>query len=244
MKALETLESLGIPTTILSVCIKDLNEDEVAEIASKFILKDFIKGIAIQNMTFTGRNGSRFMPREHITIDEVERLLESRGLFSQEDFFSPGSCHPLCYSAAYYLVHGSRAIPLNRLLDGELMLEGSEGRYFLDPDADYSRALQDGINRLWSEGEDEETIGLVRRIAKELYPDDRVLNSEERRSIAEKYLKLIYIHSHMDADNFDIERVGMCGDLVPDESGSMIPACSYNMLYRQRDPRFWTESGA
>jgi uncharacterized radical SAM superfamily Fe-S cluster-containing enzyme len=45
----------------------------------------------------------------------------------------------------------------------------------------------------------------------------------------------------MDEDNFDIARVGLCGDLVPNDQGGMIPACSYNLMYRQKDTRFWVE---
>ena len=55
-------------------------------------------------------------------------------------------------------------------------------------------------------------------------------------------IRMVYIHLPIsDEDTFDIARVSHCGDLVPDESGRMIPACSYNLLYRQQDPRFWEE---
>ena len=54
-------------------------------------------------------------------------------------------------------------------------------------------------------------------------------------------VKTVTIHAHMDEDNFDLARVALCGDLVPDETGAMVPACSYNLLYRRKDPRFWTE---
>jgi uncharacterized radical SAM superfamily Fe-S cluster-containing enzyme len=53
-------------------------------------------------------------------------------------------------------------------------------------------------------------------------------------------VKPVTIHAHMDSENFDVARVSLCGDLVPHENGAMIPACSYNLLYRQKDPRFWT----
>jgi uncharacterized radical SAM superfamily Fe-S cluster-containing enzyme len=49
----------------------------------------------------------------------------------------------------------------------------------------------------------------------------------------------VYIHAHMDEDAFDLGRASHCGDIVPDESGAMIPACTYNLLYREHDERFW-----
>jgi len=57
----------------------------------------------------------------------------------------------------------------------------------------------------------------------------------------ESKTKMLYIHPHMDENSFDLGRVNLCGDLVPDESGDMIPACSYNLFYRQKDEGFWVE---
>ena len=109
---LQRLETLNIPTTILPVCIKGVNEVEVAEIVHAYLRKPFVCSITVQNMTFTGRNGSRFEPREHITMDEIETLLSSKPGIKEEDFFSLSSYHPLCYSAAYYIVHnGPSALP-------------------------------------------------------------------------------------------------------------------------------------
>jgi hypothetical protein len=68
-----------------------------------------------------------------------------------------------------------------------------------------------------------------------------VLPASERKALLERWIKMLLIHPHMDSDNFDIDRVSSCGDLVPDEDGRMIPACAYNLLYRQKDSRFWRE---
>jgi uncharacterized radical SAM superfamily Fe-S cluster-containing enzyme len=245
--ALQVLEELDIPTTILSVCIKNVNEADVEEIVHMMIRKPFVRSITIQNMTFTGQNGSQFengpanQPRQHITIDEIERLLAARGEILQDDFFPLGSYHPLCYSVAYYIVYEERLLSLSRLIDKSLLTEASRGSYLLDPDRRLSTRFLEGINRLWAEGEDEAFIRVLRRFFDELYPRDRHLSPRQRHLIAEKLIKPIYIHPHMDADNFDIDRVSRCGDVVPDESGRMIPACAYNLVHRQRDPRFWVE---
>ncbi|WLE95995.1 MAG: radical SAM protein [Candidatus Electrothrix communis] len=242
-KALEVLEQLEIPTTLLLVCIKGVNEEEVAEITAKYIKKDFVKSITIQNMTYTGLNGSRFQPREHITIDEVEELLAQKDEFSQDDFFPLGSYHPLCYSVAYYVFVQDRLIPLTKILGKDFLTTGSVGSYLLEPDANFSRDFLAGLNRLWAEGEDEEVIMTLKKTVRELYPADGTATPQQRRETIEKMTRMISIHPHMDEDNFDIDRVSRCGDLVPDESGKMIPACSYNLFYRQQDERFWKESG-
>ena len=192
-------------------------------------------------MTFTGMHGSQFQPREHMTIDEVEKLLSSREEFSQDDFFPLGSYHPLCYSVAYYLVYKDRLLPLTKLIDRKYLTKFTENSYLLNANADYSSYFMEGIDRLWAEGEDKGFLEVLRQFILELYPPERNITIQQRREVAEKMIKMIYIHPHMDEDNFDIDRVSRCGDIVPDEDGQMIPACSYNLLYRQRDPRFWID---
>ena len=130
-------------------------------------------------------------------------------------------------------------LPLSRLIDRSLLADASEGSYLLNPGRELSSRFLDGVNRLWAEGEDPRFIKVLRDFFDELYPVNRHLTVSERARIAEKLIKPIYIHPHMDADNFDISRVSACGDIVPDESGRMIPACAYNLVHRQQDERFW-----
>lgn len=241
-RCLEILEDLDIPTTILPVCIKGVNETEVVGIVHEYLYKPFVRSITVQNMTFTGKNGSTFQPREHITLDEVEALISTRRPISQSDFFPLSSYHPLCYSAAYFIVHDKRALSLARVLDRSLLSEMSANSYILSPDRDLSEEFRAGINNLWASGESDETLAVLRAFLGALYPADKRLTYHEQRALLEQWVKLILIHPHMDRDNFDIDRVSSCGDLVPDEHGRMIPACSYNLLYRQKDPRFWVNS--
>lgn len=239
--ALARLEELAIPTTLLIVCIKGVNEAETGQLARRFLARNFVRGITIQNMTFTGKNGSRFEPREHVTLDEVEDLLVAHGNFGKEDFFPHGAYHPLCYSVAYYLADGERLLPLSRLVEPRLLTAATADAYVLDGDEELAAAMRAGIDRLWAEGEDEATLASLRRFIRELYPPGG-LSRAERQARAEGLIRMLYIHPHMDADNFDLARVSHCGDLVPDVSGELIPACAYNLLYRQRDPRFWVET--
>ena len=239
---LEILEQLDIPTTILAVCIKGVNEEDVASITHTYLKKSFVRSVTIQNMTFTGKNGSRFAPRMHLTIDDVEAILASGGEISQTDFFPLSSYHPLCYSVAYYIVADGAMVSLSRVLDRETLKRMSDNRYFLEPDESMYRPFLDGINRLWAELDDDNLIRSLRSKVEMVFPRSGHFTAEERSREAERFIKTIYIHPHMDEDNFDIDRVSRCGDLVPDETGRMIPACSYNLLYRQQDPRFWSEA--
>lgn len=240
-KCLETLAELDIPTTILPVCIQGINDHEIPGIVHDSLRLPFVRSVTVQNMTYTGKNGSRFEPRQHITMDEVEALLAQREGISREDFFPLSAYHPLCYSAAYYIVRGEYMLSLSQLLGRELLMDLSADAYILNPSRDLSAPFRDAINRLWAEGADEATIALLREFMAAIYPANRRLGEEERRAVLETWIKMVLIHPHMDEDNFDIDRVSACGDLVPDENGRMIPACAYNLLYRQQDSRFWVE---
>jgi len=237
--ALAAFEKHNVPVTILCVAVRNFNETDLSSIVSEYIRKPFVKNIVIQNMTFTGMHGSLFHPREHITIDQVESFLEQSGSFSREDFFPLGSSHPLCYSAAYYFVDGDLMIPITRIIPRERLIELTSNGYLISPDDRFSSDFLDGINRLWADGECDDNIALLRSFFKRMYPADKKLTDEERAAVAESSIKSIYIHSHMDEDTIDLGRVSKCGDIVPDESGALAPACSYNLLYRENDERFW-----
>lgn len=240
-KTLENMEELEIPATLLSVAIKNLNEGEIAGFCRDYIGKSFVKSFTIQNMTYTGMNGEGFQPREHITIDEVEAAIASEEPFNTNDFFPMANYHFLCYSAAYYIVHEGRVISLTKLFDKDTLVRMMTDSYLLQPDRNFSKEFMDGVSKLWAEGSDPEEIKALKSFIKDAFPKDRDLSIEERRAFLESGVKMILIHPHMDEDNFDLERIAQCGDLVPDENGNSIPACSYNLLYRQKDERFWVE---
>jgi len=240
-KALAIFEELDIPITILSVMIKELNEEEVSKIVNHYITKPFVKSITIQNMTYTGKNGSNFGSHKYITIDEVENALAIENKIKSDDFFALASYHPLCYSVAYYLFLEGKMIPLTKIFDQETLREMSMDNYILQPKEEFRAKFQEAIGTLWANGEDEEIIAALKSFIKELYPSDRELTQKQREALIESKTKMLYIHPHMDENCFDLGRVNLCGDLVPDESGDMIPACSYNLFYRQKDERFWVE---
>ncbi|MDR1397248.1 MAG: radical SAM protein [Desulfarculales bacterium] len=241
LAALETLEKLDIPTVILIVAIAGVNEDEAAALVKRFLPRPFVKGVTIQNMTFTGRYGQNFTPRRHITLDEVENLLASKAGLSSGDFFAHASYHPLCYSVAYYWVDGDIIMPLSQFVRPEVLREAMKSSYLLRPGKELSDSFINGVYEQWAQGIDEKQTAALKKIIKTLYPHNKRLEHEERIALAGNMLKTVYIHAHMDEDNFDIGRIASCGDLVPDESGRMIPACSYNLLYRRQDERFWVE---
>jgi hypothetical protein len=97
------------------------------------------------------------------------------------------------------------------------------------------------INSLYSEGKTE-PLKLFRELIEALYPRNRDVSFFERQRLAESSVRTIYVHAHMDEDTFDCSRAMLCPDLVPSEPGKLIPACTYNLIYRMQDGRFYVDS--
>jgi len=237
LDALAMLEELDIPTALLLVWIPGLNDDEIPLLINDYLPKKFVCGITIQNMAYTGHHGSRFSPRRHSTLEEVELGLAERGGFAASDFFAHGSYHPLCYSASYFIVDGARRVPFTRLLDKELLTAATGNSFLMRHTPEMEGRFREAIDALWVAGTAREEMALLKKFIARFEKEDA-----RHPKFFHEMVKTVTIHAHMDEDNFDLARVALCGDLVPDdENGTMTPACSYNLLYRQKDPRFWVE---
>jgi uncharacterized radical SAM superfamily Fe-S cluster-containing enzyme len=229
LETLQILESLNIPSDILLGYIKGINEEDIAGIAQEYIKKEFVRNIIIQDQIFNG--GNYYQSSCRGTIDEVEKLLATGENISQEDFSALATCHPLCSSVAYYIAHNQKIIPLSKILDKNDLIRISEKCCCPNPDKDFSRIFWDGVNRLWSDGENHASINVLKQFIKKIYPPNGELSINKRWEYAEKMIKAVFIHQYMDENNFDIDRVSRCGDIVIDKSDRLIPVCSYNLLH-------------
>jgi uncharacterized radical SAM superfamily Fe-S cluster-containing enzyme len=246
-RALEHLERAGVQTTILHVLVAARNEAELPALLELLLGKPFLRSLCVQTMTYTGQGGGSFGPRRHLPVDGVVRRLAqaSGGRVRPEDFLPLPTAHPLCYAVAYYFLDDAgHAHPLVDLLGRELLARhGSEG-YLLHPGPALEAELRAAIDRLWSRGERPELLSAVKQLLEELYPAGGSLDVHERQRRAERRVKTIYVHAHMDEDSYEVGRAMRCPDQVPviDAGGRrLVGACNYNLFYRMRDARFWID---
>ncbi len=247
LECLTILERHAIPTTLLTVCARGVNDTELGSIVDIMLTHDFVRSLTVQTMTYTGFGGRSFEPRMHLPIDAViANIVASHPhIFQPEDFMPLPGTHPLCYSVAYVFHHSGTFLPLRRLFSGEEYERIVGRKYLIHPDDGLHELLRAKIDELWADQsgdpDADRKLALLKHIIGELFPSRTVLTPFERQKIAEKFFKTIYIHGHMDEDTFDVSRIVRCGDLVPDASKTYIPACSYNLFYRMKDDRFWKE---
>ena len=111
---------------------------------------------------------------------------------------------------------------------------------YMEPGPRLEAAFHEAINRLFSEGgpDSERVLALLRGLIEELFPRDRALSAGGRLALAERRSKAVYLHTHMDEDTFDVERLAQCcdSDCFPD--GTSIPVCAHNVLYRETESQF------
>jgi len=245
-RAVENLARAGVRTTLLQVLIRDRTEDALPGLFELMRRHDNILSLTVQTMTYTGQGGGSFDRSQPIPIDEAARIVAQRsgGMFATEDFFTRPSAHPLCYLIGYAMKVDNDLVPFTRFAPREQVAELLQDSYLLRADNDRpSDFFTDAINELYAAGEDE-TLATLRRLVDRLYPTDRTVTPTERQRIAESSVRTVYLHAHMDEETFDCSRAMLCPDLVPAEPGRLIPACTYNLFYRMKDPRFFVDKDA
>ncbi len=247
-RALDNLQRFGIGTTLLNVMIRGVNEDEIGAVIDLARQHSVVRSVTVQTMTFTGQGGKNFKPRETMPLDGAAKAIADAtdGAMRASDFFAHAGAHPLCYSVAYYLrarpVAQAQAAPLISLTDffsvEDLRRMLGTG-YLLQPGDGGQEGFRRAIDRLWAAGDGSNLLPALRRLVERMYPAGRVLSQAARQAAAEESLLAVYLHSHMDEDTLDLARLTVCPDQVPDPEGRLIPACAYNLFYREKDPRFW-----
>jgi uncharacterized radical SAM superfamily Fe-S cluster-containing enzyme len=244
---LNLLEKYKPSTTLLSVVGRGLNDDEIGEIVGYVLERDFIISSEIHTVTFTGQNVGRFDRDKRLTAPCVIRKIEAALGNIDIDNFLPSPCaHPLCYATCYLLkTAGGECVPFTAFMEDEQVLRMMTDNLYIEPSAETEAALTEVINNLWSREQpgqmDEPVLEALQKLLRRLSETPGVF--ARRQKEAERVIKAIYIHSHMDADNFDVNRIAECCVAVPGETGKHIPTCAYNIIYRAKDKRFCSKEG-
>lgn len=242
LKAVENLTLAGVKMTLLNVMVRGENEGAAGEILEMMRRNDHILSLTVQTMTYTGQGGGKFPRSRHLPVDEAARTVcaHSRGELRFEDFCTRPSAHPLCYLICYLLKRGEDLYPVARMTPPQRFQGLLGDSYLVRPGQAEEELFRDTVNQLYAEGRTE-YLAVLRDLVERFYPTGRGISEFERQQVAESAIRTVYVHAHMDEDTFDCSRAMLCPDLVPTEPGRLIPACTYNLFYRMRDPRFYVE---
>ena len=252
LRVLELLGEYRVNTTLLPVLARGLNDDEVGAFVRLALERPFIRSLELHTMTFTGQSGTAFDRAARYTPYDVlvDLARQTGGLLEVADFVPSPAAHPLCYQVAYLLDLGPdggepRWLPFTRFMSPADLRAMLAGMLYLEPSQAMEDKLAEVINQLWvsETGTDsaERVLAALKRILATTFAPE--LTPLERMRAAERGAKAIYIHAHMDQDDFDTDRIRRCCVGIREPDGQNIPSCAYNVLYRERDGRF-TERAA
>ncbi|MRG98005.1 radical SAM protein [Polyangium spumosum] len=243
LRILELLEKHGVPTTLLPVLARGVNDHEVSAFIDLALSKDFIRSVEFHPMTFTGQSGASFERSARYTafdaLSDIER--QSGGRIVVRDFVPSPLAHPLCYQIAYLLrLKDGRWLPFTRFMSREDLRSLLSQELYIVPGPEMEQILADVLNRLWAGDIECEETDAVLSALKDLVERMFAPGTDEaiRMRIAESHTKAIYVHTHMDEETFDTDRIRRCCVGMPGPDGSNVPSCAYNVLYRERDARF------
>jgi uncharacterized radical SAM superfamily Fe-S cluster-containing enzyme len=246
LEALALLEKHDVATTILPAVAMGLNDDEVGALFNLVVERPHIRSLELHTLTFTGQGGVGFDRKARITIPDLHRRLEAAtgGRLTWRDFVPSPLAHPHCYSICYLLcLDGGGYVPFARLTSRQKLYELLQDSLYIEPREALEEVFREMIDELWADPdrlpESRAVLRTLKRLLEEMFPTGGpTLSILERQKIAERSAKAVYIHSHMDEENFDVARVMKCCVGVPETDGTNIPTCSYNVLYREKDARF------
>ncbi|MFO0758657.1 MAG: radical SAM protein [Byssovorax sp.] len=245
LKVLDLLEKHDVTTTILPAVAAGLNEKDLGPLFDLVLARPNVCSLELHTLTFTGQGGVGFSRAARITTpDLIARLVEhSGGKLDAQSFVPSPLAHPHCYSICYILMlDGGGYVPFTRFMSRAKLFELLSDSLYIQPRERVETVLREAIDELWSSDaespESESILATLKRLISSMFPPGKPLPLEARQKIAERTIKAVYIHSHMDEESFDVSRIMKCSVGVPEIDGSNIPTCSYNVLYREKDARF------
>lgn len=256
-RALALLEKHRVHTTLIPVMTLGVNDHEIGRIIDLGLRAPNIRHLEVHTITYTGQGGTTFDPARAGRIDlftVLQRIeAQTQGLLTVDDWVPSPCAHPLCYQIAYLLMdpEGGPPVPFTRFMPRETLYACLSDRLYLEPSPRLDAALTAAIDHLWSAPPEEIDPALAERVMRilrgllaELFPEGRRVDPEAALAASERATKAIYVHSHMDEETFDTERVRQCCDADVYADGSSIPVCAHSVLYRDKEAEFMVTPNA
>ena len=115
-KALETLETNGISTTLVCTVKKGVNDHEMKAIIDHALEFKCVRGVTFQPLQDTGRNEGFDPKKNRVLLSEIRRrIVDESGIFGEADMI-PLPCNPTAISIGYGLRSGSSVVPVTAMI--------------------------------------------------------------------------------------------------------------------------------
>ena len=223
LRAVERLNEVDVPTTLVVTLRRDLNDGEIGALLDFALQQPAVRGVTFQPVQAAGRleryDGGYSAGRDRLTLTEVRRrILDQSDLFAPEDII-PVPCHADSLAMAYALRVDGRLFPLTGMVDPSLLIDGGRNTISYESDVDL---LFDLFSTHHSPASQTAAMG-------------RFLESAGATLEALDYANIfrVLIVEFIDAHSFDLRSIRKtCVHIVHPDGKRMIPFDTYNLFYR------------
>jgi uncharacterized radical SAM superfamily Fe-S cluster-containing enzyme len=243
LAVVELLEKHGVTITLRPAVALALTESDMLPLAQLFLTKPNICSLELHTLTKLSAMNEGAPPARTTTPD-LHRVIgaATSGKIAWTDFVPSPLAHPHCYSICYLLaLDDGGYVPYTRFMSRALLFELLGDSIYIRPHEKTEEAFLRAIDALSESAEHlpqaASVVRTLKRLINEMFPPGAVVPLARREKIADRAIKAIYIHSHMDVESFDVSRVMKCSVGVPEADGTNIPLCAYNVVYRDTDAR-------
>lgn len=217
LKAIDRLMKHNVKMCLVAAIRKGVNDDQPGKIVKEFIKLENLANIVFQPLIFVGQGGYKLEddPMDRVTMISIIKSIEkdTDGMLTEDDFSIIPCAHGECQMVSYMYVSEKRILPYNRLMKRKDFLNAIKNEPFIRPEV-YRDIL---LKRNMPGSGDQANIDAV---------DMEIMNNFEKNN------KQIFLHHFMDVYNFDLGRLKRCCNMYLTGDGKQIPACWYNIYYR------------
>ncbi|MDR2220730.1 MAG: radical SAM protein [Methylobacillus sp.] len=222
-RALETLNRLGLSTTLVATVKKGLNDNELGDIINYALQQPCVRGVTFQPIQRAGRTENYDPARDRLTLTEVRRrILEQSALFRDEDLI-PVPCHPDSLAMAYALKIGGQLTPLTGLVPPQVLIEGGRNSIVLEKD----EGLRDAVFKLFATNHSPQSQACSLSDLLCCLPQVQAPSELDYRNVFR-----VLIMAFIDAESFDVRSVRKSCVHIAQPDGRIVPFDNYNLFYR------------
>jgi uncharacterized radical SAM superfamily Fe-S cluster-containing enzyme len=222
-RAVQVCNELGMTTVLVPTLIDGVNMKEIGSLIQYALFQKKVFGVNLQPIALTGRVGAPDITAP--TIPQVLKEIESQteGVLEVSDFRPIPCPHPHCTAIAYALVDDKEITPLTDIVNVDEYIDYARDRTLVKE----AVLMDEAFTKLFSTRAVPGTESNL-----EAFCEACGMTVPE---VLGKSVKIISVHSFMDRNTYQLERVQKCCIHVIQPDGKMIPFCNYNMFHRHKE---------
>lgn len=222
-RAIQHLNEYNLSTTLVVTLKKGVNDDEIGKIIRYGLEQKAVRGVTFQPIQAAGRLEAYDPATDRLTLSEVRRMIIDQSEVFQAEDILPVPCHPDSLAMGYALKTPEQPIPLTRMIDPEILLQGRRNTIVFERDEELKKRIFD----LFSTNHSPQSSALS---LKQLLCCLPFVSTPEE--IGYDQVFRVIIMQFQDAYDLDIRSVKKSCVHIAHPDGRIIPFDTYNMFYR------------